>query len=318
MEDILLQALKTAQEKEHSRIEIGDVLTALAKQDPLFKEPLIKTDLRVEDIENLTWWLENLENRIKARKRFWDYKNLMKKGSLAKGWTAGYTVALDRYSKNLTEELREKDLEFVGHKEEIKIMERILSRREINNVLMVGEPGTGKKSIVYDLVKRSIAGQSLEAVNYKRVVELNMPSLLAEIQNPEEVESVLDNIFQEAASAGNVILVINEFHNYIGQAVRPGVVDISGIIVPYLRLPQFQLIAITTYDGLHRHIEKNSSILSLFEKVEVSEISKRETLMLLENLSLFLDKKYKKIISYQALRAIVSLTDNYMTSISFP
>lgn len=318
LEDILLQALKIAQEKEHSRIEIGDVLTALAKQDPLFKEVLVKADLRVDDIENLTWWLENLENRIKARKRFWDYENLMKRGSLAKSWTAGYTVTLDKYSKDLTEALREKDLEFVGHKDEIKIIERVLSRIEMNNVLMVGEPGTGKKSIIYDLVKRSIAGQSLESVNYKRVVELNMPSLLAEIQNPEEVESVLDNIFKEAASAGNVILVISEFHNYIGQEARPGVVDISGIIVPYLRLPQFQLIAITTYNGLHRHIEKNSSILSLFEKVEVSEISKRETLMLLENLSLFLEKRYKKLISYPALREIVSLTENYMPLLFFP
>jgi len=314
----ILKALEIAQKKNHTRIEIGDVLSALAKHGLIFKRILVEHKLKTEDIENLTWWLENIEEKIKKKKRFWEYENLAKRGTLAKEWTAGYTITLDRYSKDLTNSIRKKDLEFVGHEEEIERIERILARREINNVLIIGEPGTGKRSMVYALTQRSLLGRSLPGVSYKRVVELDMPALLAQLESMEEVEATLDKIFQEVVSAGNIILVIDGLHNYIGQASRPGIIDISGVIAPYLRFPQFQIVAITTYEGLHRYIEKNPSILSLFGKVEVSGISQRDTLVLLGYLTFALEKRYKIFISYPAMREIISLTDRYFPSLHFP
>ncbi len=317
-QDTILEALQIAGKKNHSRIEIGDTVTALAKVNPIFKRILVENKLKSEDIENLAQWLENLEEKIKKRKKFWSSENLAKRGTLAKEWTAGYTITLDRYSDDITELVKEKFLEIIGHKEEIKIMERILARQEINNVLIVGQPGTGRKSMIFSLAQKSLLGQSLTGVNYKRVVRLEMSALLAQLENIEEVETILDRIFQEVVLAGNVILVINDFHNYIGQVSRPGIIDISGIIAPYLRYPQFQLVAITSYEGLHRYIEKNPSVLSFFEKVEVSGISQEETLMLLENLTPLLEKKHKIFISYPALREIISLTDRYFPSLYFP
>ncbi len=316
--NIILQALKIARKKNHTRIEIGDMLSALAGNQAIFRRILVENKLKKEDIENLTWWLENIEEKIKKRKRFWEYENLAKRGTLAKEWTAGYTITLDKYSKDLTNSIRKKDLEFVGHKEEIKIAERILARGEINNVLIIGEPGTGKRSMVYALTQKSLFGRSLPGVNYKRVVELDMPALLAQMESSEEVESALAKIFQEVVLAGNIILLIDGLHNYIGQAPGPGIIDISGIVAPYLRFPQFQIIALTNYEGLHKYIEKNPSILSLFEKVEVSGISKRETLFLLEYLTFTLERKHKIFISYPAIREIISLTDRYFPSLHFP
>ncbi|GAH97413.1 unnamed protein product, partial [marine sediment metagenome] len=165
---------------------------------------------------------------------------------------------------------------------------------------------------------RSLLGRSLPGVSYKRVVELDMPALLAQLGSMEEVEATLDKIFQEVVLAGNIILVIDGLHNYIGQVSRPGITDISGVIAPYLRFPQFQIVAITTYEGLHRYIEKNPSILSLFGKVEVSGISQRDTLVLLGYLTFALEKRYKIFISYPAMREIISLTDRYFPSLHFP
>jgi len=312
------EALKIAQKKNHTRIEVGDMLSALAKTDFVFKKILVENRLKEEDIENLTCWLENIEEKIEKSKRFWEYENLAKKGTLAKEWTAGYTITLDKYSKDLTNTIRKKDLEFVGHKEEIKIVERILARGEINNVLIIGEPGTGKRSMVYALTQKSLLGRSLPGVNYKRIVELDMPALLAQMESSEKVEAVLDKIFQEVVLAGNIILLIDGLHNYIGRDPGPGIIDISGIITPYLRFPQFQIIALTNYEGLHKYIERNSSILSLFEKVEVSGISQRETLILLGYLTFILEKRHKIFISYSAIREIVSLTDRYFPSLHFP
>ena len=315
----IFESLKIAQKKGHQRIEIGDILTALAKHDLIFKKILIDSNLKVEDIENLTWWLEDLEEKIEERKRFWEWKNLIKRGTLAKEWTAGYTITLDKFSIDLSEVVRKQDFpEIIGHQKEIEAMERILARREINNALIVGESGSGRKSMIYALAEKSVLGESLPEVNYKRVVQLDLPSLLAQTETTEETEGILDTIFRETISAGNIILVIDELQNFVGGIARPGVIDISGVLGSYLHLPQFQIVGITTFDGLHRYIEQNPSILALFEKVEVVEISERETLQLLEDLALRLEAKYKRLVSYPTLREIINYCSKYIPAIPFP
>ena len=315
----IFESLKVAEKKNHLRIEAGDIIAGLAKHDLIFKRILIDNNLKVQDIENLSWWLEDLEEKIKESKRFWQWKNLIKRGSLGKEWTAGYTLTLDRFSIDLSEVVRKRGLpEIIGHQKEISAVERILSRREINNVLIVGEAGSGRKSMVYALAKKSVLGESSAEVNYKRIVQLDLTNLLAQISSTEKVEVTLDNIFREVILAGNVILVIDEFHNFISGGIRPGVIDISGVLAPYLAYPAFQIVAITTFEGLHKNIEQNPSILSLFEKVEVAEVSERETLMLLQNLSLILEQKYKKFVSYQSLRDIIVYCSKYLPAIPFP
>ncbi len=319
LEEIILESAEIAKGRGHSRIEVGDVFTSLAKKDPIFQHLLVENNLRVEDIENLTWWYESLTRKREREKRWWEYDNLIKKGTLAKEWTAGYTVTLDKYSIDWTESAkRQKFPEIIGHESEIEQTERILARHEYNNVLLVGEPGVGRKGIIQGIVRKSVFGQSLPDVNYKRVVELDMQALLAEFSNPEDVEATLDAIFQEVVSAGNVILVIDEFHNFIAVKPGPGMIDISGVISSYLHLPQFQIVAITSYAGLHKNIEQNPSVLNLLEKVEVTELSEKETMLVLENLSLRLENKYNLFVSYPALREIVSLCKRYLTGNPFP
>ena len=318
-QDTIWESLKIAQKRNHQRVVVGDILSALAIYDPVFQKILMDANLKKEDIENLTWWLESLKKKIEEKKRWWEYRNLMKKGTLAKEWTTGYTLTLDKYSTNWTEIAKKQGFpEIIGHEKEIEEIERILARHEYNNVLVVGEPGIGRKGIIQGLVEKAILGQSLPEVNYKRVVELNMLALLSEISDPEEMVATLDKIFQETISAGNVVLVINEFHNFIGVKPGLGKIDISGVISPYLPFPEFQVVAVTTYEGLHRNIEQNSSVLNLLEKVDVSEISEREAMMILENLALVLEQKYRIFVSYPALREVVSLTDRFFPSLPFP
>jgi ATP-dependent Clp protease ATP-binding subunit ClpC len=318
-QEVIFESFNIASEKNHQRVELEDILPALAKKDPVFSKILVKADLRQEDIDNLTRWLESLKERDEDRKRFWDYKNLARHGSLAKEWAAGYTIALDKFSIDWTDYIKSRGFEkIIGHQEAIMQVERVLGRSDINNVLLVGEPGSGRGSIIQALAQKCLFGESLPSLNYKRVVELDMTTLLSQIENMEEVESVLDRIFREMDRAGNIILVINEFHNFIGQLVRPGVIDISGVISPYLKSSDCQILAVTTYAGLHRYIEQNPSMMSLFEKVEVSEISDADTIVLLENQALFLEYKYKKFITYPALREVVVLAKKYLTETPFP
>lgn len=316
---VILESFKVAQKKGKPRIEIGDVLIALAKFNSIFQKILIQINLKDKDIENLVFWLESLEEKIEKRKRFWEFENLIKRGSLAKEWAAGYTITLDRYSTDLTEVVRKMGFpEHIGHQNEISQIERILAKTETKNCLLIGEPGLGKKAIVQGLATKSALGQSLPELNYKRIVALDLPLLLAQTLSQEEVEALLDEIFQEVVLAGNVILTIDNFHNFVGGKARPGTIDISGILAPYLQSPQFLLISVTTFKGLHENIEQNPSLLALFEKVEVSEISQRETLILLEKFALALENKYKKFISYPALKEIINLSARYLPAIPFP
>jgi ATP-dependent Clp protease ATP-binding subunit ClpC len=319
LEKVILEALQIAQNKGHSRVTAGDLLSSLAKHNSFFEQILIKANLKDRDIAELSCWLERLQEESSKRRRFWEAENLARFGSLGKDFAAGYTIALDQYSQDLTKSLKFSLPQIIGHKEELEAVERILSQREINNVLLVGEVGCGRRSIVQGLVVKSILGQSSPQINYKRIVQLNITSLLARTATTEEVETILDTICQEAVKAGNIILVIDEFHNFIGFAKeRPGAIDISGILGSYLGLPQFQLIAISDFAGLHKNIEQNPGLLSLFQKVEVSEISSDECLLLLERAALSLERIHHLFVSFPALKEIISLSEKYIADLPFP
>ncbi len=316
----IMEAAKKANERGQGRIGEREILIGISRVDPFFRKILIELNLKEKDIENITLWLDALESRIKDAKKFWRYENLSKYGSLGKDWAMGYTITLDRFAvdwRNIVKRWVFKEV--IGHQKEIKRVERILARAKTNNVLLIGEPGTGKKSIIEALAQKSYLGTTLPELNYQRVVELDMISLLSQIQNPEEVEATLDKIFQEAVLAGNIILVIDELHNFVELGVsKPGAVDISGILAKYLHFPQFRFIGITTYVGLHRRIEQNPSLLELLGKVEVSEISELETIRVLKNLAMELENKYKVFVAYPTIREIVNLTARYMPSLPFP
>jgi len=316
---IIFEAAKIARDRGKQRIGVGDILISFAQNNLFFKKVLVLQDLKSEDIENLTSWYERVQERVVKLKKFWEYENLLKKGSIAKDWAAGYTITLDRYSLDLREHLRKTGFkEIVGHKKEIKHIERVLEKKEINNVLLIGEPGTGRKSIVEALAQRAFFGKSSSQVNYKRILKFDLTSLLAEITSAEESETVLDQGFAEAVRAGNIILMIDEFQNFVSPRPKLGVVDISGILGRYLPLSSFQIIAVTTYQGLHAIIEKNPSLLSFFEKVEVLEIPDRETLEFLENYVPYFERKHQRFISYKALREILRLGSRYLTQTPFP
>jgi len=189
-QDTIFESLKIAHKKGHSRIEAGDILTALAKHDLIFKKVLIDSNLKLKDIENLTWWLEDLKEKIEESSKFWEWKSLIRRGSLAREWAAGYTVTLDRFSIDLSEIVRQQGFpEIIGHQKEIEAMERILAKGEINDVLIVGEPGSGRKSMVYAIASKSVLGESLPEVNYKRIIQLDLTD-----DEKEEFDKSVQNV----------------------------------------------------------------------------------------------------------------------------
>jgi len=313
------EALKAAAEKRKTVIGIGDLVYGLAKINPYFKKLLIESELKVEDIRDVVRFQENLKEKSVQRKEFWRAENLAFFFPIGREFAAGYTTTLDQYSYNWSNvalyKIRE---EIVGHEQEIKELETILNRSTLNNALIVGRTGSGKEQIVQYFARRSYLGQSAPRLNYKRVIALNLSSIVAQTEDVEQTEKILDEIFAEVLTAGNVILVIEDFHDYIEPKTRPGVLNISGLLAPYLKRSEFRIIALTTYEGFHKYVEQNPLLFNHFNKIEVKELSEEETLEVLEGWVPYFEGRYKRIIIYPCLREIVSLAARYFPDIAFP
>ncbi len=315
------KAFRVAKENGHETVEKGDLLVALGDKDPVFQGMLQEQNLGLQDLNKTVWWLRALDKQIKEQKQWWQEKNLRRRGTLARAWTAGFSPTLDQFSFDITESLKKQNVSrLVGHEKEMQSLERALSREQANNALLVGEPGSGRRSIVYEIAQKCLLGESTRQLNYKRVLELDIPALLAQVQQTAQREKYLNQIFQEVVQAGNIILFINDFHNYVnpGMQGKPGALDISQSIAKYLASPQFPIIACTTFSGLHQDIEQNPGILQLLEKVEVAEISPEETFGVLSQLVFPLERKYRRFIPYQAIRDIIKFSGKYIQAVPFP
>ena len=205
----------------------------------------------------------------------------------------------------------------IGHKEEIEMVENILSRKGLRNALIVGNPGTGRNIIIHAVIKKSLTGKSTKEINGKKFVELDLVSLAADIESFEQSEKIIATCLNEAQRAGNVILILNDFHNFVGGEKKAGLIDISSIILPYLTNSSFPMICVTDYQGFNKNIEKKAELIKLFEKVEVKELTPDETMLIIEDKVFGLEQEYDKFISYPALKEIIRLSERYIPY-SFP
>ncbi len=319
LQTVIMDALSAAAEAGKERIEATDVWAALGQHDPYFHRLLIDREIPTEDVANLARLKDRIDHRQEVRSRFWSRRNLSLWKPLGRDLAAGYTITLDQYGRDITQKaIRGSFHEVIGHQSEFEEVQRVLSRSENNNALVVGRPGSGRSYLVEHFARESYFGRLSENLNHKRVVELDLPALVAQIEDVERAEQVLDRIFTEISTAGNVVLVVKRFHEYISRSERPGVLNISGLLASYLAEAEFQIIAITSYAGLHTNIEKNPSILNYFNKIEVGELTEEETLRVLENWMPYFETHHKKVVTYAALKETVQLASQYMTGTASP
>lgn len=261
----------------------------------------------------LEWEVLNRAEKTREKK-FWEKQNLFSKKSFAVNWVYGWTNNLDSYSQELKG--IKNSAQLVGRQKEIDAIERILCRPQQSNVLIVGEPGVGKKTLINQLAKMIEKGTTAAPLAYKRVIELDLNLALAGLIAEGEIKQRLIKIFNESSWAGNIILVIDDFHNFISP--QAGETDISPILIPFLENAHFKIMALTTYDALHDELENKPDILRFFEKVEIKEPEDQQTLLILEELVPELEKRTKKRITIQALKEIIKTSSQYISDSPMP
>ena len=241
------------------------------------------------------------------------------KGSLSKEKQQHGTQTLDHFGKDLTEMAREGKLDpVIGRDNETQRLLEILCRRMKNNPCLIGEPGVGKTAIAEGLAQRIASGSIPEILKDKRVITLDISSMVAGSKYRGEFEERLKKVMQEILEAGNVIIFIDEIHTIIGAGGAEGAIDASNILKPALARGEIQCIGATTIDEYRRYIEKDSALERRFQPITVGEPSKEEAVNILKGLRDKYEAHHRVKITDSAIEAAVNLSDRYISDRYLP
>ena len=229
------------------------------------------------------------------------------------------TPMLDKYGRDLTELAREGKLDpVIGRDTENQRLLEILCRRTKNNPCLIGEPGVGKTAVVEGLAQKIVEGNIPGILKNKRLISLDLTSMVAGAKYRGEFEDRLKKAMEEIHDDKNVIIFIDEIHTIIGAGGAEGAIDASNILKPALARGEIQCIGATTVDEYRKHIEKDAALERRFQPVTVGEPTKEETLQILKGLRDKYESHHRVKITDEALESAVNLSDRYINDRFMP
>ena len=229
------------------------------------------------------------------------------------------TPVLDNFCTDLTAKARKGELDpVVGREKEMERVAQILSRRKKNNPILIGEPGVGKSAIVEGLAQRIVERKVARQLWGKRILTLDMASMVAGTKFRGQFEERVRNLLQELEANPDVIIYIDEIHTIIGAGGSQGSMDAANMLKPALARGQMQCIGATTIDEFRKTIEKDGALDRRFQKIIVAQSTAEETLQILYRLRPAYEKHHKVQYTDEALDACVRLTQRYVSDRSFP
>ncbi|QOY37500.1 ATP-dependent protease ATP-binding subunit ClpC [Anaerobacillus isosaccharinicus] len=229
------------------------------------------------------------------------------------------TPTLDSLARDLTAMAKEEGLDpVIGRSKEIERVIQVLSRRTKNNPVLIGEPGVGKTAIAEGLAQQIIANEVPETLRGKRVMTLDMGTVVAGTKYRGEFEDRLKKVMDEIRQAGNVILFIDELHTLIGAGGAEGAIDASNILKPSLARGELQCIGATTLDEYRKYIEKDAALERRFQPIRVEEPSIEESVLILKGLRDRYEAHHRVTITDEAIEESVKLSDRYISDRFLP
>jgi ATP-dependent Clp protease ATP-binding subunit ClpC len=243
----------------------------------------------------------------------------MPQGAHTGGRTATRTPTVDQLGMDLTAASRAGKLDpVIGRNREIERVIQILSRRTKNNPILIGEPGVGKTAIVEGLAHRVVAGDVPETLQGRRLLTLDIGSLVAGTKYRGEFEERLKKVIEEIKTSGNCILFIDEMHMLVGAGAAEGAVDAANILKPSLARGELQCVGATTLDDYRKHIERDAALERRLQPVLVEEPTVEETVEILRGIKERYEEHHKLLISDEALSTAAELAGRYVADRFLP
>lgn len=229
------------------------------------------------------------------------------------------TPTLDSLARDLTQTAKEGNVDpVIGREKEIERVIQVLSRRTKNNPVLIGEPGVGKTAVAEGLAQQIVDNDVPETLRDKRVMTLDMGTVVAGTKYRGEFEDRLKKVMEEIRQAGNVILFIDELHTLIGAGGAEGAIDASNILKPSLARGELQCIGATTIDEYRKYIEKDAALERRFQPIKVDEPTSEESIEILKGLRDRYEAHHRVTITDEAIEAAVNLSSRYITDRFLP
>ncbi|MCG8410887.1 MAG: ATP-dependent Clp protease ATP-binding subunit [Bacteroidales bacterium] len=310
----------------NSTINTGHLLLAILKDENSVVTQIL--DEKHIDYQSIRNEIEGYEPEAKAD--FEDEENEMPFGSSRSGGSSGGamkpgqktksdTPVLDNFGIDLTKAAEDNALDpIVGRENEIERLAQILSRRKKNNPVLIGEPGVGKSAIVEGLALRIIQRKVSRVLFDKRVITLDLASIVAGTKYRGQFEERMKAILNELSKSTNIILFIDEIHTIVGAGGATGSLDAANMLKPSLARGEIQCIGATTLDEYRQHIEKDGALERRFQKVMVEPTTAEETIEILKNIKSRYEDHHNVNYTDDALDACVKLTMRYISDRHLP
>jgi len=229
------------------------------------------------------------------------------------------TPILDNFSRDLNKMVEEGKIDpIIGRDGEVKRIAQILSRKKKNNVVIIGDAGVGKSALVEKLAQMIVKGDCPSNLLDKRVVSLDLTSLVAGTKYRGQFEERIKAVLNEIQNEPNVIVFIDEIHTMVGAGNASGSMDAANIMKPALARGEIQCIGATTFDEFKKHIEKDGALVRRFQKIILKEPSKEETVQILKNLKDSYQNFHKVFYEPEVFETIVNLSSRFITDRQFP
>ncbi|MEA3357004.1 MAG: ATP-dependent Clp protease ATP-binding subunit [Patescibacteria group bacterium] len=273
----------------------------------------------IEIMQQVVKWLRLRQKQVTATKIFDPDVPYFRTGGIANAWLYGYTFILGHYSTDLTQKTAQKGGHYgIGHADEMTETISILSKVSKNNVLLIGESGTGKTSVVKGLAERINRGEVPRIMQNMRIIQLDINGLLAAAPQHGNLEALVKKSMEELQKAGNTILFIDEIQEIVPAQGKGSQHSLSGILLPYVLDSKFPIIGTITYADYKRYFSKLESLKQSFQRVEIKEVSPNAAFEIILTRLKELEGTYNIKITFPAILACIELAQRYVYDRKLP
>jgi ATP-dependent Clp protease ATP-binding subunit ClpC len=284
----------------------------LIHNDEEFRNFLFSNGVRDSDAVGAAEWVMREMEDEKISEQWWSRSRLAAIPGVGKDWAYGEISALLRYGHEVLEEYSEHASVLSAKDErEVHELERVLSRAQEANALLVGEKGAGTMDIVHDFAQKIREGSITPELEHKKVFLINGDSIIASMRGKEEFEREFITILNEAIRAGNLILVFPDFPSFVASAHNIGS-NVVSLMDPYFTSPKIQFIAVSDNEMFHERLEQDGAFMTRFEKVAVTEPSEAEMIVILQRVAENLEKNHSIFFTYSAIEEALQAAQNYL------